>query len=175
MIFGLSGACRKQELCQIKIDDLQDFGTAVLVNINDTKTKAPRAFTITGKFYDIYKKYAALRPSDIPERRLFLNYQNQKCTRQPVGINKFGNVPKQIASYLKLSNPELYTGHCYRRSSATILVDAGGDITTLKRHGGWKSTTVAESYINESLTNKIQVGNKIVQAISGSSLVSMTT
>lgn len=94
-----------------------------------------------------------------------MNYQKQKCTKQPVGVNKFGNIPKEIATYLHLENPKLYTGHCFRRSSATILVDAGGDITTLKRHGGWKSTTVAESYIDESLTNKMEVANTILQSV----------
>jgi hypothetical protein len=66
------------------------------------------------------------------EDRFFLNYQNQKCARQPVDVNKLGSIPKQIAIYLNLKNPELYTGYCFRRSSATILVDAGGDMETLK-------------------------------------------
>ena len=72
---------------------------------------------------------------------------------------------KPIATYLNLPNPQLYTGHCFRRSSATLLVDAGGDITTLKRHGGWKSTTVAEGYIEESVQNKIKVPNQILNSI----------
>lgn len=43
-----------------------------------------------------------------------------------------------------------------------MLVDAGGDILSLKRHGGWKSTTVAESYLEESIGNKISICNKIL-------------
>lgn len=78
-----------------------------------------------------------------------------------VGINKFGNLPKEIAKYLKMPNPESYTGHCFRRSSATILVDAGGDMISLKRHGGWQSTAVAEGYIDNSLNNKIKTANTI--------------
>jgi integrase len=35
---------------------------------------------------------------------------------------------KEIANYLKLPEAENYTGHSFRRSSATILVDAGADI-----------------------------------------------
>lgn len=169
LVVGLTGACRKQELSQLKIEDIEDMGSAALIKIPDTKTKRPRAFTITGKFYNLYKKYADLRPSNVIEHRFFLNYQNKKCTRQPGGVNKFGNIPKQIATYLNLKNPELYTGHCFRRSSATILVDAGGDITTLKRFGGWRSTTVAESYIDESITNKMQVANNILRAVTDSS------
>lgn len=174
LVVGVAGACRKQELSQLMIDNIEDMGSAVLIKIPDTKTKRPRAFTITGEFYNLFKKYALLRPSDVKEHRFFLNYQNQKCTRQPVGVNKLGNVPKQIAAYLKLKNPELYTGHCFRRSSATLLVDAGGDITTLKRHGGWRSSTVAEGYIDESVTNKMQIANKILHAVTDSSS-SLTT
>jgi integrase len=57
----------------------------------------------------------------------------------------------------------MYTGHSFRRTSATLLANASGtDILDLKRHGGWKSGTVAEGYISESITNKIQVANKIL-------------
>ena len=81
---------------------------------------------------------------------------------------------KQIATFLKLQNPKLYTGHCFRRSSATIWVGSGEDITTLKRHGGWRSTAVAEGYIEKSLTNKNNVAKKIMgsinQAINQSSI-----
>lgn len=31
---------------------------------------------------------------------------------------------------------------------------------TLKRHGGWKTSTVAEGYIEESIDNKISVTKK---------------
>ncbi|PSN39688.1 hypothetical protein C0J52_22264 [Blattella germanica] len=72
---------------------------------------------------------------------------------------------ERIALYLNLPNSNLYTGHCFRRSSTTLLVDAGGDTTTLKRHGGWKSTTVAEGYIEESIQNKMQISNTILNSV----------
>lgn len=49
------------------------------------------------------------------------------------------------------------------------MVDAGGDITALKRHGGWKSSTVAEGYIDDSTTNRVNVASKIVDAVQGGS------
>ena len=157
------GACRRDELYKIKITDVEDVGTAVLVKVPTTKTKVCRKFTITGHFSEIVKKYIKLRPPN--QSTFFLNYQKGKCTLQKVGINKFGNLGKQIATYLKLPHPELYTGHCFRRSSATILVDSGEDITSLKRHGGWKSTRVAEGYIEDSMANKNHVANKILNSI----------
>lgn len=136
-----------------------------MVKIPHTKNKVPRTFTITGNFYDLYKKYSNLRPLDVPNKRFFLNYQNGKCTKQVVGINKFGGMAKQVALFLQLPNPEQYTGHCFRRTSATLLVDAGGDLLTLKRHGGWRSSTVAEGYVGDSLNNKITIANKILQSV----------
>jgi hypothetical protein len=51
-----------------------------------------------------------------------------------------GKVPKTIAAFLELPNPELYTGHCFRRSSATHISNSGGDLLSIKRLGGWKSS-----------------------------------
>ncbi|KAJ8912179.1 hypothetical protein NQ315_006146 [Exocentrus adspersus] len=170
LIVGISRACRKQELSHLKLENIESLGLQLL------------------EFHKTFEKYANLRPTDIQESHFFLNYQREKCTKQAVvGVNKFGNIPKLIANYLHLGlakrklntkfcqpylhlkDPNLYTGHCFRRSSATILVDAGGDITALKRHGGWKSTAVAETYIDESITNKIEISNKILEAVNTSS------
>ena len=76
------------------------------------------------------------------------------------GKNDIGRcVPKLIkliASFLQLPDSALYTGHCFRRSSASFLVDGDGDLLSLKNHGGWKSSTVAEAYVEKSLTKTIQ-------------------
>lgn len=162
---GIMGACRCNELKEMDIGNLQDLSSAILVNVPNTKTKIVRNFTITGNFYAIVKKYISLRPPDVQCSSFFLNYQKGKCTSQKIGINKFSMMGKQIATFLNLPNPELYTGHSFRRSSATLLVDAGGDITALKRHGGWKSTAVAEGYIDNSMKNKMDTCQKILQSV----------
>lgn len=102
-----------------------------------------------------------MRPENIPHRRLLIFYKDGKCTKQPVGLHTFGKIPQKIALFLNLANPELYTGHCLRRSSATLLVNGGASITNLKRHGGWKSANIAEGYIETSIRNKIDIANKI--------------
>lgn len=75
-------------------------------------------------------------------------------------------MPKKIAEYLNLPDPTKYTGPCFRRTSATILIDAGGDLMALKRHGGWKSSVIAEGYVDNSITNKTETSNKILQSVS---------
>lgn len=74
-------------------------------------------------------------------------------------------MPKKITAFLKKENPDSYSGHSFRRTSATLLIDAGADITELKRHGHWKSTSVAEGYLGESISNKKRTFSKITEAI----------
>jgi hypothetical protein len=151
----------------MSIDDIEDKGSYLLVSVPDTKTNKPRKFTIIkeGSSVDaleLYRKYISLRPAKVQHRRLFINYKNQKCGVQPVGINTLSKIPFKVATFLNLSKPELYTGHSLRRSSATLLVNGGGDITALKRHGGWRSNTVAEGYIEESICEKLNTAKKIL-------------
>ncbi|CAH1130496.1 unnamed protein product [Ceutorhynchus assimilis] len=133
MIFGIMGACRRHELHDLKLENVQDKKEILIVNIVESKTKIRRTFTIAGKLYETCKKYMNLRPANCRTPYFFLNYMNGKCTVQNIGLNKFGNLCKQIATYLKLPDANLYTGHCFRRTSATILVDGSGDITTLNQ------------------------------------------
>jgi hypothetical protein len=67
-----------------------------------------------------------------------------------------------------LPNPELFTGHCFGRTGATILADAGGDTLTVKNFGGWKSTQVMETYVEELLDKKEKIGNTILISIRNS-------
>lgn len=62
----------------------------------------------------------------------------------------FENVAKEVAKYVKLPNwIELTwkTGHCLRRTSVTMLVGRESNLTMLKRHGGWRSSSVAYSVV----------------------------
>lgn len=166
----MSAACRRHELCNMTIHDVQDRGDVIIISIPDTKTKKPRSSCITQpEWIKLIKTYMSLRPKEIEISRFFLFYSNNKCTRQPVGIHSFGKMPCKIAKFLKLPNPTQYTGHCFRRSSATVLAGHGADITTLKRHGGWRSTTVAEGYIEESLKGKIAIANQLIGQTTSSS------
>lgn len=166
LILGIAGACRRDELVKMSVDDIEDKQSILIVKIPDSKTYNSRTFTVTNNakldYLSTYRKYISLRPKNCTTRRLFLKYSNGTCKNQVVGMNSIAKMPKDIAQYLKLPEPCKYTGHCFRRTSATLLVNGGGDITQLKKHGGWKSTNVAEGYIDECLTNKIATAEKIL-------------
>lgn len=152
-------------MCNITVNDIENHGNILLVRVNNTKNKIPRSFTIQGSFYEVVKKYQALRPSTMKTGRFFINYNKGKCMAQYIGVNKMGNMPKEIAKFLGLADADSYTGHSFRRTSATMLADAGADILTLKRHGGWRSNAVAETYVEDSMQNKVKICEKITNAI----------
>lgn len=150
------------------MDDVEDMNTFLCVEVPRSKTDTRRTFVIKGEvgedglnLINFYRKYIGLRPQHVPHKRLFVNYQHGKCTVQPVGVNKFAKVPFIIAKFLNLEDSDQYTGHCFRRSSATLLADTGAYILSLKRHGRWKSSTVAEGYVEQSIQNKIDIADQM--------------
>lgn len=52
-----------------------------------------------------------------------------------------------------------------RRTSATCLVDGGGNENELMRLGGWKSATIARSYGDKSTYNQLESNKKITKVI----------
>lgn len=165
-MLGVAGACRREELVNITTKDIEILNkSSALIKIPKTKTNIQRSFTISDDFFNIFEKYRALRPANATTNRFFLNYRNGKCTQQVIGINKFGSMPKEIATYLNLPDPKSYTGHTFRRTSATLLAEAGADVTVLKRHGGWKSNAIAEGYVEQSTENKRKIEAQITQSV----------
>lgn len=144
----------------MNMNDVEVKSDIITVTVPKTKTNVPRLFAITETpWIQLVEKYVQLRPTHSSNNRFFLTYRRGRCTTSPIGINKMGAAPKEIAKFLKLPHPELYTGHCFRRSSASHLANQGGDLLTIKKHGGWKSSSVAEGYVDASLRKKIQVAN----------------
>lgn len=146
--------------------DKEKKNPTLYVKIPKTKTDKPRSFTLEGEYYKIFKKYEDLRSKVDTERKdFFLQMQNGQCTKQVIGVNTFGEMPKKVAKFLGLDEPNKYTGHAWRRTSATLLVEGGADMATLKRHGGWRSDTVAEGYVESSKNEKRKIYNRITSSI----------
>ncbi|KAJ8911649.1 hypothetical protein NQ315_005995 [Exocentrus adspersus] len=149
MIVGIAGAWSMpltRIICDLNVDNVQDMGNVVLINISDYKNGTSRRFTITADkdcsicHLAIFKKYSKTRYLiEKPNQRFFFETQ-----------------------FLKLPNAEGYTGYSFRRTSPTLLANTGASVLALKRHWGWKSETVAESYVVDCLHNKNEVANKIL-------------
>ncbi|XP_023314775.1 uncharacterized protein LOC111693663 [Trichogramma pretiosum] len=162
LVIGLHGCLRTIELLNLKITDMKAEGNLFHIKIFSTKTKRTKSFVTSPEVYPIINKYMKLRPDKM--ERFFLQYRKSKCTRQNVGKATFSSIPKKIATYLKLDKPETYTGHALRRTSATLAADLGADTLTLQRLGDWKSASVAQSYVNESMLNKKTTSTMIASA-----------
>ncbi|KAI8426856.1 hypothetical protein MSG28_014537 [Choristoneura fumiferana] len=132
---------------------------AMLVNLysSSSPSKLERSFVIRDEYVKIVEKYQALRPPDTELDRFFINYQQGKCTRQAIGKQKLSEFPKKIAQFLNLPNPETYTGHCLRRTSACLLAQSGADAVLLKQCGGWKSTNGIAEYLEGTYTKRTRI------------------
>ncbi|KAJ8915294.1 hypothetical protein NQ315_014802 [Exocentrus adspersus] len=167
LIFGVAGACRGKELHELTISDVTDMDHALLVNVRNTKNNVDRNFIINNSnkngidLIEVCRKYMALRKPETTHSRFFVRYEKSQCTVQAIGKNTFGKIPQKVAEYLNLPNSTLYTGHCFRRTSASLLADSGASIDVLKRHGGWKSASVAEGHIENSINTKKIVADSI--------------
>ncbi|XP_015115445.1 uncharacterized protein LOC107040041 [Diachasma alloeum] len=164
LIFGIIGACKNQELVNLTVDDIEDDGTMALVKIPKNENNAARSFTVCGEFYKMYKKYAVLRPKKVDYKRFFLNYRYGKCFNQAIGHNKFNLMPKQIAAFLNLPNPDEYKANSFRRTSAMLLAHSGADVKTIQRHGGW-TPKIAKDVIAETKRKQIELSTKITDSV----------
>jgi integrase len=68
-----------------------------------------------------------------------------------MGINLLYKIPELVATQLNLEGPKEYTGHSFRRSSATQMANAGATSTNMRRFYHWKSDSTAYQYIDKSV------------------------
>lgn len=149
------GACRCQEIADLTLDRVEDLGGTYLIKIpEENKTNVYRSFTVSNLYYDMFKSYLQLRPEKAVTNRVFYRYEKGRCFNQVIGKNTISEMPKIIATYLNLPDVEDYTGHSFRRTSATFLCDGGADLLAIKRQGGWKSLASCERYLEESIMLK---------------------
>lgn len=65
-------------------------------------------------------------------RLVFIEVRYNKITMKLLGRNTITKLPKKI-TFLKLCDPGLFTGYCFRKTAVTLPPDIGGDILQLKR------------------------------------------
>ena len=91
---GIYGVCRREEILNITLNNVNDRGDILIVTIPDTKNNTTRTFMVTDKITEnlnpinMFKKYVALRPIHAEHQRLFVFYRNGKCSVQPIGKTK---------------------------------------------------------------------------------------
>lgn len=160
------GAARGDELTNVHVKDVRTEGGVFVIDFPKTKTNVGRMFTVDREYASYLREYMKLRPANVPHTRFFINYQKGQCTTQPIGRNKFLGTPKLIAEFLNLEQPGDYTGHSFRRTSATVASNAGVSFSALKELGGWRSPKVVEGYVEKSVERKKRTAALITAQIS---------
>lgn len=105
------------------------------------------------------------------EGRIMKTYRKNKngCgyyTKQPMGIHFLRKISVKVAEFLQLQNPETYTGHALRRSSATALAETGTSTSVMKKHFNWKNESTALKYIENTKSGKLKISDAMKTTIS---------
>lgn len=164
LIFALAGACRSIELNNLKIDNVQFVSDSEInIGLKNTKNNGTRDNKIVNSgsfdYVGLVKKYNELANKvDVRKKgnSFFITYRMGVCVNSRMGRNRFGEIFKEVATFLKLPHPEHYTGHSGRRSSASICATKSATEVQLKSLGGWKHLKTACRYVadNEQLRRK---------------------
>lgn len=189
LIIGVFGGCRTQELVDMTFDDVAYESGVYKVVIAKSKTdpagvghsfyvspscKSQELFgtifcsTVFRFFFVVsgvacpvmtIKKYIDCFPVDCRVGRFFRMVNDGKAMDRPIGKNMMAKYPRLCAETLGKVNVKDFTGHAFRRTSATIVADSGASMVALKRHGRWQSDKVADGYIADSKKSKFVVAS----------------
>ena len=106
-----------------------------------------------GRFADRLGEYLEKVKSDLNAftgRVWCTGTKGQRLKNCGMGKNTVGKVPHDVARRLKLDNPDDYTFHSYRRTSATTAANGGMTSEQMQGFYGWKSASMCQEYISTS-------------------------
>ena len=176
VLLALYGGLRRCEAINLKWDDVENKKERLKIIIRESKTSNEPWFYFAEanenkKLCPVYyfEKYSSQVPqeskiSNGQPTRLILQYARnspKKYSKQPRGKFWFCEITQKIASFLGKVEIKRYRFHGLRRTAATWLANRGISVIQLKHFGRWKSSSVAEGYIQESETSKIQLAQEL--------------
>ncbi|XP_018567561.1 uncharacterized protein LOC108908122 [Anoplophora glabripennis] len=107
LIMGYFGGCRSQELLNMKISDIEDRDSVMVVNVPESKTGVSKKFTIVDEkefsALPLLRLYMSLRPKGI--ERFFLRFRQNKCTSQPIGKKHVWENSHQNRNVFRIAKP----------------------------------------------------------------------
>ena len=165
-MMAASGFMRVGEVWKLRFRDVEILDDKVLVTIPQSKMR-PKAFTFILlknvekpnlcplRIFNIYLMLCKLPRND--NGHFFRNWNvNSTSYIQNMGKKTIGACAQYSANLIHLPNVADYRFQSYRHSSATNAADSGMTLTNLKRAGRWRSSTVCESYVEDSIAFKTE-------------------
>ena len=151
MYYGLLRVCDSLKIQ--KKDVSHQSNGRVVIKFEHARKRRNAGFTyhVPSLYSDLFKKYENQLPKYMTEEDLYLRVWIKKDQERSKIVKKWTTerFVVRACSILGIDSTG-YTSHCFRRSAATNLADAGVSFINLKRHGQWKSDSVAEQYIANS-------------------------
>jgi len=103
-------------------------------------------------------------------RKLKLNSKGQiAATKEKIGQHTAENIGKAVAGILRLLNPGDFTGHCWRRTAATLMAESGLTVPQMKSATGHGSERVMQRYVDNTHNQKSIAANALAAKPSSSS------
>lgn len=112
----------------------------------------------------LLKKMINLRPQKCIDNFIIGNC-NGKLIKQLMEKKMIDDLLQKIAVWLNHLNQNGYISHSFRRTSATVFIDTRADVTSLKQVCSWKSNSVVNFYIDQSITNMHYTSNQIFGSV----------
>lgn len=150
-----------------RFEDLNFDSNGLFITMNRRKQQGPKQSTsfliVDLLMRSIVSQYIEKFQIQDRKGRLFRKLSNNVPTKQVIGINTISQMSKDIALWLGKSPEEAkkYTAHCWRRTGATFVAESGASLQQVKIAGGWKSDTIASTYIDNSVRMKRKIGEAI--------------
>ncbi|KAJ8915592.1 hypothetical protein NQ315_012477 [Exocentrus adspersus] len=172
-ICGIFGSCRRCELCDLRLHDIKEEGSVLIITIRPSKTVKARRFTVADSEAISYVRltefsYDMIR-GNVPIKWLVLIHLDHVPRKLHVILNW---MILQNTRDMLFDLAEMKGGIIHQETpctSATIMANSGMTTDQIQRQVGWKSSAVATGYVEESISNKKNVSNIIGSAINGSS------
>ena len=82
-----------------------------------------------------------------------------------IGKNLVSKVPAEVAQLLKRENPNTFTFHSLRRTSATIAVDQGASMQQMTDFYGWSNTNMPQEYVSTRKKSCKLMAEKLLGAV----------
>ncbi|KAJ8672609.1 hypothetical protein QAD02_003868 [Eretmocerus hayati] len=167
LALGLSGCCRMHELIELLMNQVVILENCLIITIpkNKTKNGLEKIFRVVGSFFELVQRYLAARAS-LDHPRFLMSYRSS-CgfINVPAGKVTIRTVPTVVAEFLGLPSFHEYTGHCVRRSAATIYASTGVTDIDLMQFGKWQTMKSAQIYNVDTDHNRNKVSHIVTNII----------
>ena len=159
IIIAFFGGLRHTELMEVMVEKIESKPEGLFITHERAKQRSDKRqskFLVprTGSldYASVVEEYiAAIKSSfGVYTGRLFYTGTPNKFVCSFMGKNMVSKVPNEMATLLKKEDPNDFTFHSLRRSSATAAADAGATVQQMMEFYGWQNTNMPQEYVSTS-------------------------